>query len=86
MADEKHIIEPQRLGLWVAAAFILALLALVLSIVSMNRNSDRMVVTQAEILLLNKKIQALQKDAAPPAAPAAPAAAAPAADASQPAP
>lgn len=85
MADEKHIIEPQRLGLWVAVAFVIALLALAMSIISMKRTSDQMIVTQAEILLLNKRIQALQKDVAPAPVPA-PAAAAPAADASQPAP
>ena len=67
--EEKHIIEPQRLGLWVAAAFILALLALVLSFVNMKRSNDALVITQAEVLLLNKKIEAIQKDAAP-AAPA----------------
>ena len=67
--EEKHIIEPQRLGIWVAAAFILALLALVLSFVNMKRSNDALITTQAEVLLLNKKIEALQKDAAP-AAPA----------------
>ncbi len=65
--EEKHIIEPQRLGLWVAAAFILALLALVLSFVNMKRSNDALVITQAEVLLLNKKIEAIQKDAAPAA-------------------
>lgn len=68
MSEEKHIIEPQRLGLWVAVTFILALLALVLSLVEMTRTSDALVVTQAEILLLNKKIQALEKNAMPPTA------------------
>lgn len=32
MTDLKHIIEPERLGLWTAAAFIVALLALVVEI------------------------------------------------------
>ena len=69
MSEEKHIIEPQRLGLWVAVTFILALLALVLSLVEMTRTSDALVVTQAEVMLLNKKIQALEKNAMPPSAP-----------------
>lgn len=74
MADEKHIIEPQRLGLWVAVTFILALLALVVTLVDMNRTNKALVLTQAEILLLHKRIQALQKDVTPPAEPAKPAA------------
>lgn len=65
MADEKHIIEPQRLGLWVAVSFILALLALVIAFIGMKRSSDGLVITQAEILLLNKKIQALEKKEIP---------------------
>ena len=65
------IIEPQRLGIWTAAAFILALLALVMSLVGMKRANEALVLTQAEVLLLNKKIEALQKkDIAPTAAPA----------------
>lgn len=70
MAEEKHIIEPQRLGLWVAAAFILALLALVLALVNMKRTGEGLLISQTEILLLNKKIEALQKQVspAPPAA------------------
>lgn len=68
---ETCIIEPQRLGIWTAAAFILALLALVLSLAGMKRANEALVLTQAEVLLLNKKIEALQKkEAAPPAAPA----------------
>ena len=66
MSDEKHIIEPQRLGLWVAVTFILALLALVLSLVNMKRTGEGLLISQTEILLLNKKIEALQKDATPP--------------------
>lgn len=73
MADEKHIIEPQRLGLWVAVTFIIALLALVVTLVDMNRTNKALVLTQAEILLLHKRIQALQKDVTPPE-PAKPAA------------
>jgi len=57
MADIKHIIEPERLGIWTAATFILALLALVAALIGLNRSSDLMYMTQTEVLLLNKKIE-----------------------------
>lgn len=57
MADIKHIIEPERMGLWVAATFVIALLALVVAIIGLNRSNDLMYMTQAEVLLLNKKIE-----------------------------
>jgi hypothetical protein len=64
MSDEKHIIEPQRLGVWVAVAFVLALLALILALVNMKRTGEGLLISQTEILLLNKKIETLQKNAA----------------------
>ena len=57
MADIKHIIEPERLGLWTAATFVIALLALVIALIGITRSSDLMYMTQAEVLLLNKKIE-----------------------------
>jgi len=57
MADVKHIIEPERLGLWTATTFVIALLALVVALVGLNRTRDLMYMTQAETLLLNKKIE-----------------------------
>lgn len=57
MADIKHVIEPERLGLWTAVTFIIALLAFVLALIALNRASDVMYMTQAEMLMLNKKIQ-----------------------------
>lgn len=72
MTDFKHIIEPERIGLWVAASFVLALLALVVAIVGIQRNAELAVVTQSEVMMLNKKIV----EATP-----APAAEAPAAEA-----
>jgi type II secretory pathway component PulJ len=76
-----HIIETERHGLWIAAAFIVALLGLVSSLVALNRVSQLAHVSQAEVLVLNKRIAALEKDAAPAAAPAAEAAPADAAPA-----
>lgn len=73
MTDFKHIIEPERIGLWAAAAFVLALLALVTALVVNNRTNDMMAATQLQILMLNKKIEDANKQApiaAPEMAPA----------------
>lgn len=72
MANMDNIIEPDRQGIWIAAAFIIALLALVVAIVGVTRTNDLMYITQTELLLINEKIEALQTGApAPAAAPAA---------------
>lgn len=73
-----HIIETERHGLWIAVTFILALLALSVGVVSMVRVQQVGVATQLEVLALHKRIQKIEKAAAPAAAPAE---AAPAADA-----
>lgn len=70
MADLKHIIEPERFGLWIAATFVIALLALVTAFVSIKRSNDLMYVTQTEVLLLNKKIETANPSAKAPATPA----------------
>jgi hypothetical protein len=70
MADFKHIIEPERVGLWVAVTFVVALLALVVAIVAIQRNAELAIVTQSEVMLLNKKIVE-GKPASAPEAPAA---------------
>ncbi|MDD2933205.1 MAG: hypothetical protein PHO76_04905 [Methylotenera sp.] len=57
MANIRHIIEPERLGLWVAVTFVIALLALVTAFVGIKQSNDLMYVTQTEALLLNKKIE-----------------------------
>lgn len=55
--DVNHIIEPERQGLWIAATFIVALLALVLAFASLKRVNNLTFVTQAEALALNQKIE-----------------------------
>lgn len=75
MSDIKHVIDPERMGVWVAVTFVLALLALVLAFVALHRNNDLAYVTQAEVMVLNKKIEDMKKTQAA-SAPAAPAAAA----------
>ncbi len=76
MANMNHIIEPERQGLWIAVTFILALLAFVLALVGLSNSKDVMYMTQAEVMLLNKKIDGAKPAAATPAIPTAPAEAA----------
>lgn len=72
MANMDNIIEPDRQGIWIAATFIIALLALVVAIVGVTRTNDLTYMTQTELLLINDKIESLQTGApAPTAAPAA---------------
>ena len=77
MTEQKHIIEPERLGLWTAASFIMALLALVVALAGIFRVHALGYVTQVEALLLHKQLTD-SKQCAPALAevPAAPAAAA----------
>ncbi|MDP3743097.1 MAG: hypothetical protein Q8Q76_01985 [Methylotenera sp.] len=65
-----HIIEPERLGLWVAVTFVIALLALVVALIGLSRTNDLMYMTQTEVLLLNKKIENANPTASMPAMPA----------------
>ncbi len=74
MADVNHVIDPERHGIWIAATFVIALLALVLALISIKQIDELHFVTQTEILMLNKKVESGQA-AAPAAAPAEPAAA-----------
>lgn len=67
MADTRHIIEPERFGIWIAATFVIALLALVMSVVGIKRTNDLTVITQGEVLLLNKKIESPQPVVTAPA-------------------
>lgn len=64
-----NIISSERFGIWIAVTFVIALLALIVALVAVNRTSELTTITQGEILLLNKKIEGAAKPA--PAAPAA---------------
>lgn len=68
MTQDKPIIEPERAGLWAAAAFIVALLAFVLAFAGIYRTNYMMAATQIEILQLNKKIEGLSPANGAPAA------------------
>jgi hypothetical protein len=67
MADIKHVIEPERFGIWIAVTFVIALLALVMAFIAINRADEAAMITQTEILLLNKKIEGSQPAVAAPA-------------------
>ena len=68
MTKMDNIMDPERYGIWIAASFIIALLALVVAIVGISRTSDLMYMTQVEALLMNKKVEVLQPSAPAPAA------------------
>ena len=70
MADIKHIIEPERFGIWIAVTFAIALLALIAALVAVKQTSDLTLITQGEVVLLNKKIESGQSAAAAAPAPA----------------
>lgn len=57
MFKETHLIAPENMGLWTSVAFILALLALIVSLVNLYRTNEMMAITQTEILMLNNKVQ-----------------------------
>lgn len=67
MADIKHIIEPERFGIWIAVTFVIALLALVVAIGAVKQTNDLTTITQGQVLLLNKKIEGGQPAAVEPA-------------------
>lgn len=58
--SDKPLIDPERAGLWAAAAFILALLALGVGAVAIQRTSVTFGMSQAEFLALNKKVNELE--------------------------
>lgn len=60
MNDTNHVITPERMGLWMAVTFAVALLALVIGLMGVHRFNDGLYATQTEILLLNQKIDQLQ--------------------------
>jgi hypothetical protein len=74
MAQDTPLIEPERVGLWAAAGFIIALLAFVLAFAGIYRSNHMIAATQLEILALNQKIEGIGKMSEMPAPMPAPAA------------
>lgn len=71
-----NIIEQERHGLWIAASVIIGIVAVVMALLAFNRANAALVGLQAEILILNKKVEDMRRTLPPPAAqPAAPTAA-----------
>lgn len=64
MDENKHMIEPERFGLWITVGFIIALLSLGVGAVNMKRTYEATAATQMEILFLNQKIEDLKKTVA----------------------
>ena len=57
----QNIIEPKNLPMWTAAGFIVALLAMGMSMTVLYRSTAAAMINQAHVLLLNQKIDALAK-------------------------
>lgn len=64
-----HIIEQERQGFWIVATFVVALLGLVLAFSALWRVNVVLVGSEAQIMVLNSKVEALKKSLGP-AAPA----------------
>lgn len=70
--ENHNIIEAQNIPLWTAAGLIVSILALAMAVTGLYRNSAAALMTQAQVLMLNQKIEALtakvESSAAHPAA------------------
>lgn len=62
-----HIIEQERQGFWIVATFIVALLGLVLAFSALWRVNVVLVGSEAQIMILSSKIEALKKSVGPAA-------------------
>jgi hypothetical protein len=71
-AEQKHMISPENVGMWVVTAFIIALLALGVAATSLVRMHNYTLVLETQVLMLNKKIDSLHKGEQQPAEQAAP--------------
>ena len=70
--EQKHMISPENVGMWVATAFIIALLALGVAVTSLVKIYSYTVMLETQVLMLNKKINSLHKGEQQPAEQAAP--------------
>jgi len=59
MLDNNHLITPEHHQLWTVVGFILAMLALVLALIGWYRTSTVAVMSQAQVLVINQKLEAL---------------------------
>lgn len=63
--SDGQLIAPERQGLWTVAALVIALLALVMSLVGMYRTNMILVGTQLEVVALSERINSLKQAPAP---------------------
>jgi hypothetical protein len=76
--NDKPLIDPANMPIWTASAFILAVVALMVAFMAVQRTNTLTVGTQLEVLALTKRLNAEHPKAAPaavapvPALPAAP--------------
>lgn len=61
--DNAPLIEPQNMPLWTAAGFIIAVISLALALYSVISHNRTTVATQAQILILAKKVEDIRKSA-----------------------
>ena len=57
--ENHNIIEAQNLPMWTAAGLIVSILALAMAVTGLYRLGATATISQAEVLLLNQKIEAL---------------------------
>jgi hypothetical protein len=67
--DDKPAIEPQNVPMWIIASFSVAVIALLLAFVSLYRLNHTALITQAEVKILNNKIELLKQQMQTPPAP-----------------
>ena len=68
--ENKPSIDPQNISLWIVASVCIGLLALLLGGITLSQLQSSTLMTQGEILILNKKIEEVRKLAQGAAAPA----------------
>lgn len=63
--DKNHLIEPENVALWVVVTFIIALASLAIGLNNSYQNYTATVLTQVQILDVNKKVDAITLQAKP---------------------
>lgn len=58
---DQNIIEPKNLPMWTVAVFVVAALALTVAMTSLYRTTSAAVLTGAELVVLNQRIEVLNQ-------------------------
>lgn len=67
--EDKPSIDPKNISLWIVASVCIGLLSLLLGAILLSQLRSSTLMTQGEILILNKKIEEVRKLAQGAAAP-----------------